>query len=298
MIELGIALTTATTLILVLEYFRRRRFPFPAHGWMGLISLIAAEYLMFRGVEPIATYFPPIAWSAYILIVDAAVFSISGRSRMQKAPRAFLRMAALSVPLWLIFEAYNLRLKNWTYTGVPAFWPLGLLGYAWSFATITPAIFVTADFIQALLPFREQKPWKISRRAESTIIACGAACLVLPLVLPQYLAAYLFALIWVGFVLLDATNHQMGFPSFIGDLREGLRSRFYAFLISGWVCGWLWEFWNFWAAAKWHYIFPIFQRSKIFEMPVLGYLGFIPFALDCFCMYVAVNGLIARWSRQ
>ena len=298
MTELGVTITAATITILVLEFFRRRRFPFPFHGWMGIASLIAAEYLMFRGVEPIATYFTPIAWSSYILIADAAVFSVSGRSRLQKAPPAFLRMAALSIPLWLIFEAYNLRLRNWTYVGVPDFWPWGLLGYAWSFATITPAIFVTADFVQALLPFREQSPWKISSRAEKSIIAAGIACLALPLLLPQHVGGYLFGLVWLGFVFLDAINHQMGYPSFIGDLREGLRSRFYAFIVSGWICGWLWEFWNFWAAAKWHYIFPIFQHQKIFEMPALGYLGFLPFALDCFAMYVAANGLIARLSRK
>jgi hypothetical protein len=298
MTELGVTITTATVLILVLEYFRRRRFPYPAYGWMGIFSLLAAEYLMFRGVEPISTYFTPIAWSSYILIVDSAVFSMTRRSRLQKAPRAFLRMAAFSIPLWLIFEAYNLRLKNWTYTGVPAFWPWGLLGYAWSFATVTPAIFITADFIQALIPFREQKPWKISRFAEKAIILSGFLCLTIPIFLPQRFGAYLFGLIWLGFVLLDAVNHQMGYPSFIGDLREGLRSRFYAFLLSGWVCGWLWEFWNFWAAAKWHYIFPIFQHAKIFEMPALGYLGFVPFALDCFAMYVAANALIARLSRR
>ena len=70
-------------------------------------------------------------------------------------------------------------------------------------------------------------------------------------------------------------NYRFGLPSFLGDLSEGLHTRFWSFLASGWVCGWLWEFWNYWAEAKWHYIFPIFQHAKIFEMPVPGYLGFL-----------------------
>ena len=147
---------------------------------------------MFHGVEPVATYFTPIAWSAYILIADAAVLALTDRSRLNDAPITLARMALLSIPLWLIFEAYNLRLRNWTYTGVPVQWPAALLGYGWSFATITPAIFETSDLVQALLPPLPGKPWKISSRTENVLIACGFVCLVLPLVLPQRLAAYLF----------------------------------------------------------------------------------------------------------
>ena len=63
-----------------------RRASFPPHGWLGIVALVAAELLMFRGVEPVATYFTPIAWSAWILIADAAVLAITGRSRLNDAP--------------------------------------------------------------------------------------------------------------------------------------------------------------------------------------------------------------------
>ncbi|MFZ0637477.1 MAG: hypothetical protein WA755_12470 [Candidatus Acidiferrales bacterium] len=299
MAEYGVIITAATLTILVAEVLRQRRAPLPAHGWLGILSLAGAEWLMFRRVEPVATFFTPIAWSAYILIADAAVFAVSRRSRIRDAPRPFLRMAALSIPLWLVFEAYNLRLRNWTYVGAPRFWPAALLGYAWSFATITPAIFETCDLIQSLLPLREFAAVEISRAAQRKMMVAGAACLVLPLILPGRIAAYLFALLWIGFpLLLDPLNYRLGWPSFIGDFGEGLRGRFYAFLLSGWVCGWLWEFWNYWAAAKWQYIFPMFQHAKIFEMPAPGYLGFPPFALDCFVMYVFALGLLQKLKKR
>ncbi len=66
-----------------------------------------AEALMLHGVEPVATFFTPIAWSAYILIADAAVLALTGRSRLNDAPIVLARMALLSIPLWLIFEGYN-----------------------------------------------------------------------------------------------------------------------------------------------------------------------------------------------
>ena len=57
-------------------------------------------------------------------------------------------------------------------------------------------------------------------------------------------------------------------------------------VLSGFLCGMLWEFWNYWSRAKWHYTVPIMEHLKIFEMPVPGYLGFPAFALECFTMYV------------
>src|SRR6202030_4007933 len=244
MVKLGIGITAAIVASLVLGYFRvrRRRGRFPVHGWLGFVALAGTEWLLFRHVEPVATYFTPIAWSAYILIADAATFAITGRSRLNDAPLSIARMALLSIPLWLIFEAYNLRLENWEYVGVPLPWAAAMLGYGWSFATITPAIFETSDLVQALRPPLTGEPRKISRGAENAMIICGAACLIVPLVAPQTIAAHLFALVWVGFLLLlDPINRRLGLPSFLGDLSEGFRRRFYGFLTAGFISAGWWD---------------------------------------------------------
>ncbi|MDE3169739.1 MAG: hypothetical protein KGL75_06320 [Acidobacteriota bacterium] len=298
-IAIGIGITALTAALLIAGYFRSRRHRlYPLYGWMGIASLVCAEVLMFRGVDPVATYFTPIAWTAYILVADAAVLAISGRSRLNDAPLVLGRIALLSIPLWLIFEAYNLRLHNWTYVGVPREWPSALLGYGWSFATIFPAIFETSDLIQAILPPLPGRPWRISRNGEIVLVAIGAACLIVPVALPPHTGAYLFGIVWIGFfLLLDPLNHWLHLPSFIGDFSEGFRRRACGFFLAGWVCGWLWEFWNYWAAAKWRYTFPLMQREKIFEMPVVGFLGFLPFALECFCMYVTAAWL-AGWVKR
>ncbi len=254
--------------------------------------------MLFAGIEPVATYFTPIAWSAYILIADGAVLALTNRSRLHSAPITLARMALLSIPLWLIFEAYNLRLQNWTYVGVPIGWWAAIAGYGWAFATITPAIFETSDLVQALLPAVPVEPRKISRAAENALMLSGAAFLIVPLIVPRHIASYLFVLVWLGFILLlDPLNRRLRLPSFLGDLSDGFARRLYGFLASGWICGWLWEFWNYWAHSKWHYTFPMFQPIKIFEMPAPGYLGFIPFALECFAMYVTASWL-AGWLKR
>ncbi len=295
MLKLGIMLTAATVTVLVVEFFRARRRPFPAHGWLGLVALICAEYLMFHGIEPAATYFSPVAWTSYILIADAAVFAISGHSRLCEEPRGLLKMAALSVPLWMIFEAYNLRLANWAYVGLPQGRIERWIGYGWAFATITPGILMTAALIESFGWFKqESRPLRFSRATQTAFIVLGAAMLIVPIVAPRRIAAYLFALVWVGFLfLLEPINHRLHLPSFEGDLARGSRARLYSFLAAGWVCGWLWEFWNYWARTGWIYTFPIGQQWKIFQMPAPGYVAFPVYALECFAMYVNGAWLIS-----
>src|SRR5690242_20705105 len=299
MVKLGVILLACTAAMMVAEFFRRRSRPFPAYGWVGLAALAIAEWLMFHGIEPVATFFTPIAWTAYALIADAGVFSIRGHSRLRNSAAEFARLALLSVPLWFIFEAYNLRLANWTYVGgLPLPLPVRWLAYGWAFATIWPGIFLSADLIESFGWWENPvRPIVFSRRAENAFMIAGAILLIVPIVLPRPLGSFLFGAVWVGFVfLLDPINFRLGLPSFETDLAAGRVGRFFSFLLSGWVCGWLWEFWNFWAAAKWNYIFPIMQRDKIFEMPALGYLGFLPFALECFLMYYFAARLLG-WER-
>jgi hypothetical protein len=297
MLALGIILLAITVVILAARWFRCRQHRFPANGWLGLMVLAVAEALMFAGVEPVATYFTAIAWTSYLLVADAAIFAVCGRSRLRGRPSSVARMALLSIPLWLIFEAYNLRLVNWTYVGLPESLVARWFGYAWAFATITPAILFTAELIESFGWWdRPSRPLRFSASAENGFIVAGAALLAIPLLLPRAVAPYCFGMVWLGFVpLLDPINRRLGRASLTGDLAAGRRGRIYSLLCSGWTCGWLWEFWNYWAAAKWHYIFPMFQQYKIFEMPAPGYLGFPPFALECFVMYVAASALL-RWE--
>src|SRR5882672_12767604 len=203
MLKLGMVLTAATVTILAVEFFRAQRKPFPAHGWLGLVALACAEFLMFHGIEPAATYFSPVAWTAYILVADAAIFAISGHSRLREEPRGLLKMAALSIPLWLIFEAYNLRLANWAYVGLPQGRLERWIGYGWAFATITPGIFMTAALIESFGWFKqESRPLRFNRATQTAFIVLGAVMLIAPLLVPRITAAYLFGLVWLGFLFL------------------------------------------------------------------------------------------------
>ena len=110
-----------------------------------------------------------------------------------------------------------------------------------------------------------------------------------------YPSQYLAAPVFLGFAfLLDPLNASAGAESILGDAREGRYGRLINLLVAGLICGVAWEFFNYWAGAKWKYTVPILPELRIFEMPLLGYGGFTAFAVECFTMYVAVRALIWR----
>jgi hypothetical protein len=66
----------------------------------------------------------------------------------------------------------------------------------------------------------------------------------------------------------------------------------------GLCCGLLWETWNYWAGAKWVYTVPFVGFLKVFEMPILGFVGFLPFSLEAYVMtnsaFVLFEGIKRR----
>jgi hypothetical protein len=118
--------------------------------------------------------------------------------------------------------------------------------------------------------------------------------LVLPI---TYRSPWLAAPVFLGFIfLLDPINARHGAESLRGDLRARHPWRLVNLMIAGLVCGLVWEFWNYWANTKWVYTVPVPPDVKLFEMPLLGYLGFPAFAVECFVMYVFVRRLLWRGS--
>ena len=272
----------------------------PWYGWIGLVVIALSEAGMLARIEPFYHWHTPIAWTGYILLADAVVWKRRGSSWLRNNPAELFFLACASVPLWVIFEMYNkYAIHNWYYTGLPDDLLLRFFGYAWSFATIWPAMFETGDLISSLRDRRAptnraDEPVPRSLRSAGWIcVAAGALMLVLPFLLRETpVATYLAAPVWLGFILLlDPLNARAGSESLLGDWRDGRLGRAINLLGAGLVCGLLWEFWNYWSGAKWIYNVPILPNVKIFEMPILGFAGFPVFALECFVMYVAVR----RW---
>lgn len=251
----------------------------------ALLVLEGSHLLAYRGVEPFASWFYVLAWWPYIWIIDTILLALEGESPLRSQPRQFAALLPWSVFIWLVFELLNLRLDNWHYVYVTGWRPLRWTGYLLSFATVLPGVFLTAALLGAAGLWREAKVRPIPRTAAwyPWFRVIGAASIALPLLWPRYF----FPLVWGAFVfLLEPSLHRhRPADSLMADLERGRPRRIYLLLAAGSVCGLLWEFWNFWARTKWIYTVPFFTELKLFEMPLAGFLGFAPFALECFVMY-------------
>ena len=254
----------------------------PRYGWIGLFVIALSEAGMLARIEPFYHWHTPIAWTGYILLADAIVWKRRGSSWLRNNPAELFFLACASVPLWVIFEMYNKYvIHNWYYVGLPDDLLLRYFGYAWSFATIWPAMFETGDLISSLRDRRapanradEPLPHPL-RPAGWICVAAGALMLAVPILLRGTpLATYLAAPVWLGFILLlDPLNARAGGRVAPGGLARGPHGADGQPARGRAVCGLLWEFWNYWSGAKWVYNVPILPDVKLFEMPILGFAG-------------------------
>lgn len=121
----------------------------------------------------------------------------------------------------------------------------------------------------------------------------GMVCMALPFFVSPKIATYLAAPVWIGMVFfLDPLNYIWRRHSLWKDWSLGNLSVLIQLFLTGIIAGVLWEFWNYWATAKWIYVVPILGDIKIFEMPVMGYLGFPAFAVEVFVIWETVKILL------
>jgi|UniRef100_A0A7V6A2U5 hypothetical protein len=244
------------------------------------------------GAEPFVTWLYFFAWWPLVFFLDGVLGRLTERSLLREQPLVFLRMLFFSVTVWLMFEVFNLWLLNWRYAGVePRIW-LRWPGYALAFATVLPGILLAARVLAALGvgaglrgQVRRFGNW------QPLFLLLGAVCLVLPFLAPRYA----FPLIWGAFFfLLDPLLDLMTGDSLTRRFLAGDRQTPLCLLLAGLACGIWWEMWNYPSAARWVYTLPVLNFWKIFEMPVLGFLGFLPFALECWVMYAFLELLDRR----
>lgn len=261
--------------------------PYPWYGWLGLALLLVAELLLFLRVEPVPLYFYVLAWWPYILAADALVYRLRGESLLVSRTREFFWLALWSAAVWYFFELVNVRLDNWHYVNVPdqpvVRFALGVL----AFATVLPGMFVTFELVTLWdwLGRWRSRPFQTPRWVMRGGFTFGLLCLALPLLWPQYF----FGLIW-GFapLVLEPWLYRRGGRSLLRDLERGDPRPLARLLLTGLICGLLWEFWNYWARTKWIYTVPFIGEVKLFEMPVLGFIGFPPFTVACYVFYNAL----------
>ena len=264
---------------------------FKKYGLIGILLIVFVEINFILKIQPFANWYFPIVWFGYILTIDALVYKLRKNSLISNRFSQFLGMVVISMLFWWMFEFINIAIQNWRYLGIYYLGDWRNIFGSLSFSTVLPALFETAELIKSINLFKEDelhKKHKITKSFLHIMIFLGVICFILPALLPEIA----FPLVWLSFFLiLDPINYLHKQPSVIGHIKEGRLKTPLSLLLAGIVLGFLWEFWNYQAIIKWTYEIPFVGFLKIFEMPILGYLGYFPFALELYAMYWFIRSL-------
>jgi hypothetical protein len=257
------------------------------YGLLGILLIIALEFILFFQVQPFVLWFTPFVWIGYILVVDSIVYMMKKDSLLMNHKIKFVFLTLLSTFVWYGFEAYNRFSNGWFYSNLPSDTIIKYTMGTLSFATIIPAVFETFDLIRQFHFFNKLKiKLKIptSKTFLEILIIFGLIFLVIPVV---WKTPWIWAFIWIGFILLlDPLLYIFhDEKSLIAQIRRKKLNTILSIFFAGYVCGFFWEFWNYWAYTKWYYTVPILDSIRLFEIPVVGFLAYGPFALELYVIY-------------
>lgn len=270
-------------------YGARKPGAFPWWGWLGLAELAVAwvfcwaKFDFCRPIQPHISYMP--LWVGYILVVNALCVRRSGTSPLTAHPGAYLATFPVSSLFWWFFEYLNRYVWNWYYLGVSQ---MGAGEYAFyatlCFSSVLPAVTATAALLHTFGPFRDErfadlKPVNVRGAAALALFAVVA---LLGLTGIVFFPQATFPLLWLSplmvFLLLQAALGEPCVLALPGGRNWALVFRFAAAAL---VCGLAWETWNYYAVAKWVYAVPYVHRFQIWEMPLIGFAGYLPFGVEC-----------------
>ena len=272
---------------------------FPWWGWLGL-ALIAAVWpaAWIEGLVP-PTWrghtFTPL-WLGYILAMNGLVFRREGSCLLTQRSGWFLWLFPLSAGFWWLFEYLNQFVHNWHYAGTGAesdgeYFVRATL----PFSTVLPAVASTWAWLarQPRLDAPALPPLRGHPALAGITLAAGTLALAAIGVFP----GILFPLLWIApLLVLTGAQHLVAGETIFSPLARGDWRAVLQPALAALVCGFFWELWNSGSLPKWHYSIPYVQRFPLFEMPLLGYAGYLPFGIECALLMDLAARIIERRS--
>ncbi|OGV43104.1 MAG: hypothetical protein A2X46_11780 [Lentisphaerae bacterium GWF2_57_35] len=261
---------------------------FPWWGWLGVAITFGSWVLAwtrFEFFEPLQAFtFSPL-WFGYILCVNALAYRRTGSCMLTHQRFYFILLFLVSAAFWWFFEYLNRFVQNWYYVGADDLSPFKYFVFATlPFSTVLPAVLGTYDLLNsAMAPppatrFYGYLPVKSPPILPWTILL--SACLGLAGI--GIWPDLLFPLLWLSpLLILGAWQAIRREETILFNITPEKWHRICLLAVAALICGFFWELWNFHSYAKWIYTVPFVNRFHLFEMPLLGYAGYLPFGIEC-----------------
>src|SRR5882762_1601894 len=248
------------------------------------VVLIAVVLLRAYEIPPIPTWFYVLAWYPTLIILDEVVVLLGGESLLAR-PRQLALMLWWSAVIWFLFEAINFRLRDWYYVFLPAGRLERRLGITVSLGTVVPAVLLPERLLERLGVWRDLRLRGFTLEPQHLEIAgrVGWGLLAAVLAFPRYLYPLTWGAVWL--IAEPLLYRRDPAHSLFADMTHGSWGRIARLMAAGLFAGVLWESFNAMARGRWIYTVPFLEHLKIFEMPLVGFLGFPFFALEVWSLY-------------
>ena len=240
-------------------------------------------------------FFP--LWLGYCLFVSGLVSLRNQSSLLTRNPWAYFSLFLISIPVWWLFELINWHTQNWSYLGREYFSDMEFfLWSSLSFSVVVPAVFGAAELVWTFSwvkrlttgPRFTLYPW-----ITPIIFTAGLLTALLIILWPRYF----YPLVWCSlYLIVEAVNLRMGNRTLLAHISQGDWRQVVSLGLGALICGFFWELWNYDSYPKWTYNIPYVDFMHVFEMPLPGYLGYIPFALELFALYHLTIGIAGKNS--
>lgn len=261
---------------------------FPWWGWAGVFLCVFGTILAWTRFEWFGRFQQhtfTLPWAGYILVANALCAKRSSRSLLTENPGKFMLLFPLSAVFWWFFEYLNRYVQNWYYLGIDDF---GVIEYTFfasiSFSTVLPAVLSTHGVLMTFPALSKRLensiPLTISghRFLALAVLTLSGLGLSLIGIYPDYL----FPLLWVSpLLIISSLQTLFRYDNIFSSIRSGDWRNIVGLALSALICGFFWEMWNYFSLAKWEYAVPFVNRFHVFEMPVAGFGGYLPFGLEC-----------------
>jgi hypothetical protein len=267
----------------------------PLHGWLGFLLIVTFWILnwILTGLRTHWGFFP--LWLGYCLAIDGLVHWRTGTSLLTRSLRKYVGLFLVSTPVWWIFELLNFRTQNWTYIGAEVFSPLEYAFWTTlSFTTVIPAVFGSAEFVASFDFVKRPRRGPVIGTDKWTTLfffALGWIMLIVMWLWPKIF----FPFIWLSlYFILEPINIWLGNRSLAHWTQKGDWRPVISLWLGVLLTAFFWEMWNYYSYPKWIYHVPWGDWLHVFEMPLLGYGGYLPFALELYALYHWVSGFFGH----
>lgn len=292
----------------------------PVWAWTGLVIWAAALIAIWsKAPNPrwlVDWAYLPLFWG-FTLMVDGWVFvRTGGKSLCATAPREMIGMAVAAMSGWMMFEYLNFFVDdNWFYPKGGLIQNNQFLIYAiLGSSGLMPPIYELYDllctFPRLKVKYTQGPKINLPKWFRLAVLLGSFVALFLVGFYPHAL----FGMLWVAPLLIFAVALGLigEWTPFVG-VKNGNWGPLLLYGITYVIYGFMLEFWNYFSAthvdgvvdkcfnpAHWVYAIPMVNKYHVFEMPVLGYLGYIPFGVYCavwWLMFAYLLGIKTKYVK-